>query len=518
MTSGETEFLDYLAALHLVEWEELVEAVVEGSSQALEIFRPLPQEDLASHLARFVERLGRQERVSFCRALERVLLSLIADPAGAAVALSHAFDLAARIADRPVLGILEGFVRDSRFGASLRVDAANALANHAGDVPDSFWLDLDSVALPSLAPAIVNGLTCRSPMLALKALHSMPQGPPEPEVLEYPLRMTLRKLAQDAGWLSRLVELQASAPPWLGEALTRTLALHEFAPQLAESASSTAHQKSAELVFETWRTALELYLAGTVQSFAFAAWQGETIIGFWERLIEDWKPTPLRESADLRLIKLLPVSHSRALLVKLLGEFKRAEALDTPPGERLSDRLVGVLWERLVAYEGTAMLLATSAAEHDRYIFQAFLQTLRKTLRNPRLGISALRLLVRHSLHENLSEVVRAALEYEHVSAALCWSLLEGEVGAREADRILKEVVRMLSGTSIAVEARRQWPTQGSLIEGTDRAVALKLMAFNRQLFVVNVNVSPAAHLDLDDSTSPSTMRDLERSVLQRFH
>lgn len=505
LTSSEGDLLDFLGTLNIIDWEELVQAVVDSSIEALDLFRPPPGDNVAHQAAQFIQRLGKYDRKNFSQALGRLLRVLLAK-GYMTPALRRAFDLTSEIADTAVIGFLGECARNNQVDPAIRVEAANTLANHAVDVPDDFWIGLDAVTLPELVPAIVNGLALRSPMLGLTLISRLPKGPSSPNSLDYPLRMAVRKISQSEGWLLRVNDLRSSASPWFSVTLSRVLAFKEFSQQFSKSKVVEGIEPSTR----TLRESLSTYLNGGSDTFESPNEVAEISTKFWEEVMEEWAPASKSEAANLRLLDLLPTDQSRFVLAKLLSEFERSEGYDASKGLSIfSSRLGDALWRHVSNSHSIVTLLASSPAEHDRHLFQSYIRVLRKCMYKRPYSSDALRLLVRYSLEQNLIDILCEALGQDHIKAEQCRLILERELGFAEADRILKSVIRAISPGFSGDNPIGSKPLYDLLLEGQNRAIALKLLRFNVSLFSGGDNIAVETLFDLQDDAGPSTPYDM---------
>ena len=486
LDSTAADLLRFLESLNGDECIDLVNALVDKRGDALDVFRAAPGDEVVATAARYLAQLGEPDRRKFCRAVEHLIResrSALSAGVGASSLkrMLRALRITTELADPPLLGLLAGLMRDRELPSELRVSAANSLANHASAVPDDTWLGMNLDELPEAAPSVVRGLALRSPALGLSMLAAMAARPARPQSLEYPLRRTVRRLAENAGGLESLARTHASAAPWLSDLINLVLGFEEFSHLMA-----TASAEVPELSFAAWRSRFSRYLEGEAVTFEVESWGPTAAAPFWEEVIADWQAAPGSEEAACRLIEALPRVLSRNLLTILLGHFVKLAS------EGSASRLKVVLWHRILEAESAITTAATSIEEPDRRLFETYVQCLRHACHDRRFGAEALKLRVHYSLITELPGIIREVLDEDFIDVALCWTLVARKLGEREADQVFFTVIRRLSASD-------QIDNRSPFMESEQR-VAEKLYAFMPQLFQRGRNIGEAALILTQDA------------------
>jgi hypothetical protein len=496
LDAGEAEFMSFLEVLSVVDWESLLEAVLERSAHALDVVRAPHGEDPLGYLAQFMEGLARPERRLACTAIHRIVLAVLPAPGESPSAVFfQVLDVVDLIADQEIVQLLKGVVNDARISTEARVRAANALANHPDDIGDDFWLRLDVVRCPELAPAIVNGLNARSPARSLAVLSLLPALPYPPELLEYPVRATLSKLAAKPA--DQLGDFWGVAPVWLRELRSR----------LAPAKPGEAEETPRTQAFEAWRDRVSSYVENPwAVPPDMTGWTPEGSARFWDYFLIQWEP-PLQSDQAIRLISLIPDNLSHASIERLLLLWQLGSPLEVGP-DTLRPDLVALLWRRLLTQGAVWSFVATSTVKSNRFFVRSFSQVSTLALFHETLSHSELQGLFSAVPETHLLPLLQLVLE--EASAAVALKALKSVRGQADARRLAGLLLSRLAAHTLL--NRPGSSVEDLLLDGAAHAVAVKLYAYSPDIFLEG-SISAPARLVVADGAAATTFHGLERQI-----
>jgi hypothetical protein len=211
VSDPEELFGDFLEQLDLTDWAAMLEdLLIVESADIYEIIAPAPGIGLLEYAASLFEQASPASLRHLGLATERILARTrksYEDPRGREVAL-NCLRLLEMLEDMaPVDGVVE-LATNSDVPPEIRLEAALLFCNRPNVHIN--WRDL-SQDESYLLPAVISGLSAGNPVDAIHALVATSHAPPNIDMIEYPMRITVRRLIRDEG-ISRAVELLDSVP------------------------------------------------------------------------------------------------------------------------------------------------------------------------------------------------------------------------------------------------------------------------------------------------------------------
>jgi hypothetical protein len=224
--AGEGPFLQFFESLNEYEWQALMEDLISEAPNAFKVFSPPRGEELICYGSVFFEQLGLPTQRVISGALERLIENALSHQN---LQLIHgALFISAILPGTVVVPFLLGLAGQSSLSDDIREEVIDTLANHANEVPVSYWKTIDLNRYPNLAPATISALAEHSPVLALNKLITIELPPTDQASLEYPVRITLRKLIALPDWPDSLLSVYESSREWVMALLNTVLDFSEF--------------------------------------------------------------------------------------------------------------------------------------------------------------------------------------------------------------------------------------------------------------------------------------------------
>jgi hypothetical protein len=285
ISDPEELFGDFLEQLDLADWAAMLEdLLIIKSADIYEIIAPSPGIGLLEYAASLFEQASPASLRHLGVATERILARTrksYEDPRGREVAL-NCFHLLEMLEDMaPVDGVVE-LATDPGVPPEIRLEAALLFCNRSNVHID--WRDLGQNE-SYLLPAVISGLSARNAVDAIHALVATPHAPPNRDMIEYPMRFTVRRLIHDEG-ITRTVELLDSVPHrhWGRQFMfERTLAVEEFVYLRDRIDGYSERLDSDQLGVDEVSSERAAYLAHTAAAVE-NIWQNETVESLAEQI------------------------------------------------------------------------------------------------------------------------------------------------------------------------------------------------------------------------------------------
>lgn len=502
--STSERLLSFFDSLNEVEWIHFFEDLAAQRASVFEILLPPRGEDLLSFSSAQLSKLGATSQRLSARALEQVISSHLVN--GTRNLALDLFLLASSYRDAFSISFLGSVVHNTRNSEEIRVAAAKVLANQAESVPIAVWRRLEAnilPELPGLAPFLLSGLSVQSPHQALEALARI-QSMGETDALEYPLRITLRKILASEGGAQFLFDTLTNAPPWVRGIVERVLSFSEFS-----AARKAVGLKEQYEITKTTRE-LEQYLKGLSPRPLWLDSSSRSVASSvvrrsLEAMVEVW-PILAKKDTDfsLRLIDILRNFPSKNAFAALGGILEKAlisglmkkDGITTPPV------FLTHILEALAEMPTVARVIVASSTESDYFLWNSYIRCLRLALSFPTLADLALhQLVLQTSDREDIILSLRLALGQRHISANKCRSELMRVYPPVTCESILSKVVRL---------SHEAPPLGGEMPSGL-LTVAEKLYSLNPDYLL------PAESDEEDDGRVAEALIQVEDAALERF-
>jgi hypothetical protein len=208
--------LRFMDSLNRAEWIDLFRDLATRPSYVSSNFALKTGEDIVPYLACYLEQSGLPTKQNAARSLDALVVECLAHPSSEELTetIQTYFFLAKILQEGIRPNILQAVVNNKSFSREVRRDSAAVLANLREPLPNEFWLGLDFLDSPYLAPAAIAAIGEIHPLLALDLLSKLAvveeQKPDELEelilALKYPVRATLKSIHR----LPNIIELLPS--------------------------------------------------------------------------------------------------------------------------------------------------------------------------------------------------------------------------------------------------------------------------------------------------------------------
>lgn len=224
-------FSDYLEQLDAKDWTEFLEDLLVTRPPAVhEVVAPAPGSGLLEYAARLLQQSSAASMERGAAALNQVIARAVAslpDP-DAVRTIARGLRLTEMLGASAHVDAAAAIVFNPEIPWELRAEAALVVSDRESRV---HWQTVDLEREWFLLPAVVTALSADDPRAAMHALVATPTAPAAEEMLDYPVRIALRKLMRDGG-ISSAAQLLETLPErhWARRYVwTRTLKLKEFA-------------------------------------------------------------------------------------------------------------------------------------------------------------------------------------------------------------------------------------------------------------------------------------------------
>jgi len=305
-------FSGFLEQLDASDWSALIEALlVTRPPEVYEVIAPDPTMDLVPYAARLLEQGSPACMRHFANALELVLTRARRE-------LENADAQQALLGGLRLMEMLNEFCHpdaareilfDEGVPADIRVKAGFVLSGR--DDSHIEWTNFDFRNEPYLLPPAVAGVSYINPEGAIHLMVATPRTPPNQEMLEYPLRLVIRKLSRnDNKSIIEVAELLETIPRrhWAREYIwKRILGLAEFSRLQARIAAKRA-RTGASVEQHPTVTRVEKALVRRAVAAARRVWVGITI----DQWVHEANDDSLSERMELKVTTLTAEASSHA--------------------------------------------------------------------------------------------------------------------------------------------------------------------------------------------------------------
>lgn len=455
--SGEACFLLFLESLNGSEWDALIGDLFSGRLPALDVMRVPRGEDPLAYSAQLFNRLGEPVRRLIGQAVSHLLRDLVSE-SGSVEGAIRALSFAALLPGAVNMAVLMRLTSNDQIAPEVRFHAAAALSGRGYEVPLGFWQGIDVQLAPALLPPVVAALSRCSVDSAISKIGESQVPPAQPERMEYPLRMLLRRLGQREDALMKLQRLKSDVPIWLAEVLDKMLSHREF-----EHLRSLGTYSEEQIKGQGQVGILKDYLAGRSSGASLKSMAGEPdpkFLAAVSEAVSGWQPFGVHSlDYSMRLLGLVH-SSSRTALGKVVVFLEEVLVRLSRASGRGDYRKLDTAAKAALQYLGqSGCLLAEIAVEEasgEQYIREVYLRSLRLALKRDSLYKASLDQLVRHEPHPGrLANIVRLALQQPHISGEDCLRALSLYFDREEAYFII--------GSSLPESATDQYAPEPSV-------------------------------------------------------
>jgi hypothetical protein len=200
------QLLRFMEDLNRAEWRDFFRDLATEPSYVSPHFALRIGEDIVVYLASYLKQTGLSTRQNAAGALDALITERLAPPVEDDLTqiIKTYFFLAKMLEEGIQPNILQAVLKDEKFSIEIRRDAAAVLANLRAPLPANFWLELDYLRAPFLAPAAIAAIGETQPLLAFDVLSKLSaiedQRPDEIKklipALKYPMKAILKALRQ----------------------------------------------------------------------------------------------------------------------------------------------------------------------------------------------------------------------------------------------------------------------------------------------------------------------------------
>ncbi len=242
--------LELLRCFDQVHWQQFIEDVISDHANAYKALSPAVGVDILTALSVLLNRLAQCTKKLASEALASLLAITLNSSEGNPDKCANAIFLAIYVPSAHISELLQGLVVNPGTPAPLVYAAAKFLANENSTKSQLFWDKFEIRDNANLAWAMVVGLSSTNPLRAIQKLNEIDRPIEHLDMLESPLRLTLRSLLVRRSDRERLFHILDSAPKWLSDVYHSVLSFKEFR-ELSED--YLRYTESVSLESESWK-------------------------------------------------------------------------------------------------------------------------------------------------------------------------------------------------------------------------------------------------------------------------